>query len=56
LEFVTVMGPELGPVAVAVETLTAYYHRLRFGATPLTDEEQRDVARLLRQIKSGTHG
>jgi hypothetical protein len=51
LEFVQVMGPELGPVGRAVETLTDYYHRLRFGATPLTDEEQRDVARLLRQIK-----
>jgi hypothetical protein len=51
LEFVQVMGPELGPVAGAVETLTDYYHRLRFGAKPLTDEEQRDVARLLRQIK-----
>jgi len=51
LEFVQVMGPELGPVAGAVETLTDYYHRLRFGATPLTEDEQRDVARLLRQIK-----
>ncbi|MBI3622386.1 MAG: DUF3488 domain-containing protein [Nitrospirae bacterium] len=51
LEFVQVMGPELGPVAGAVETLTDYYHRLRFGASPLTDDEQRDVARLLRQIK-----
>jgi len=54
LEFVQVMGPELGPVAGAVAALTEYYHRLRFGAMSLTPDEQLDVTRLLRQIKEGT--
>jgi transglutaminase-like putative cysteine protease len=54
LEFVAVVGPELGPVALAVDRLTEYYQRLRFGATPLTPDERIDVTRLLRQIKVAT--
>jgi protein-glutamine gamma-glutamyltransferase len=54
MEFVQVIGPELGPVSLAVGALTHYYQQLRFGATPLTPEERLDVTRLLRQIKDGT--
>lgn len=54
MEFARVIGPELGPVSVAVAALTDYYQRLRFGATPLTPEERLDVTRLLRQIKDTT--
>jgi len=54
LEFVAVVGPVLGPVAMAVDRLTDYYQRLRFGATPLSPDERLDVTRLLRQIKGGT--
>jgi len=54
LEFVRSMGPEMGPVIGAVTVLTEYYHRLRFGAMPLTPDEHVEVTRLLRQIKEGT--
>jgi hypothetical protein len=54
LEFVRALGPEMGPVIGAVAALTDYYHRLRFGAMPLTPDEHVEVTRLLRQIKEGT--
>jgi transglutaminase-like putative cysteine protease len=54
MEFMQVIGPELGPVFPAVKALTYYYLQLRFGAIPLTPEERLDVTRLLRQIKDAT--
>ncbi len=53
LEFLRSARPKLGSTGDAVEQLTDYYHRLRFGAVPLTHDDQREISRLLRQVEQG---
>ena len=46
-EFLQAITPKLGPLAGAMERLTAYYHQLRFGNQSLTEMEYQEISQLL---------